>query len=210
MPFSHDRALRDWLHKWSLTISQYWVLEELRLAPLREDALEKAVEGSWSVGRGMEIDLQDAEVAVSSLLSKRIIQEVSTDSLAKIVHVLESPSGVIASGELLLPALGEMTFTLEGARLIVELYEDVFQENPSAEHVDDIGPDGKGCIYACSLQQLSQGILDHRDELVSFANVGQPYPIGPWRSDWWYLNLSGWAVSVQFEQGHKSAESPDL
>lgn len=196
-PFSCRRLLRRWLHGRSLAISHFWVLEEIRVRAPPGAIVRRAVEASWSAGGAMEIDEQDAEEAISDMLSSRIIQEVTPATLATIKRTVESPPGVLASPDLLVPELGEISPTLKGARIVVALYEDVFHENPSSEYVEHISPDGTGRIYARSRQEIAHGLFDHRDEIASFSDVGDPYSIGPWRSDWWYLNLSGWAVDFR-------------
>jgi len=198
MSITNNRLLRNWLRAHGVTISHYWVLGELRLQSLHNSSIvQKAVETSWVWGRDLEIDEQDAVDAISDLMANRLIQEVTPANLENIARTLESPRGVIAPRDLLLPELGEITFTLKGARIIIALYEEVFLKTPSSNYLDDFQPDGSGHIYANSREQIAHGLLDHRKEIISFANVGELYSIGPWRSDWWYLNLHGWAVEIQ-------------
>lgn len=144
----------------------------------------------------MEIDEQDVAEAMSELFSRRMIQEVTPAVLANISRLLASPPNVIAPADLLLPELGEITFTMKGARLLVALREDVLKAYPSSLYLNDLAPDGSGHIYANSLDLIARAVLDLGAEIRSLARVGNTYGIGPWRSDWWYLNRSGWAVEI--------------
>ena len=128
MSITNNRLLRNWLRAHGVTISHYWVLGELRLQSLHNSSIvQKAVETSWVWGRDLEIDEQDAVDAISDLMANRLIQEVTPANLENIARTLESPRGVIAPRDLLLPELaGKPTPSVRlGAAGLPAIHSDV-------------------------------------------------------------------------------------
>jgi hypothetical protein len=202
----HQKALRNWLATAHLEAMHYWVLEELRLASWpRSSIIRRATDGSQSLEGGWEIDERDADDAISDLIARGLAQEVIPESLERITNILQSPSEVRASS-LLLPEVGEIAFTLKGARLVVALYNDIFRMYPSSHYVID-EKEGRRCsIYGISEDAIAQALWEHRQEVPGIKCVGSRYPIDHWRSDWWYLHQSGVAIDIianEF-QGHHS------
>ncbi len=199
MMINEAKALRKWLSGSGLNPVHYLILSELRLSSWTPaELVHRATSASRDEGGGWETTEDDVAEGIEELKTRRLIEEVTPSRLERIQQVFHSPKDVLGSDDVL-PELGEISLTLRGAQMVVALFEDVFHMYPSSFYTFQSDASGRvRRIFGISQESVLQAIWDNRNDIVTFANVGPMYPIDSWRSDWWYLHQSGWAVDITY------------
>lgn len=176
--------LRDRLRSFSLTYHQYLILQLPFYEPRNYKNFPGYARALAPFGFDMPTDDQCFR-AMERLLGRGLVDLVTSESLKRIKLYLRcnSARGPMAG----LPYLGQLDLTLAGFGIWEQLWKLNDRAPDEIQSVNYVYRSPRtAIIFACDEWAAYSSAADS-----DFTPIGEPIPIGPWRSNWWHLMPTG-------------------
>jgi hypothetical protein len=174
----------------SLSVTEFHILNTVHYDPHTAGELVRVAASEseqWS-GRLPGASRSECEEALTSLLSKGLLQVVDMSAIAEIeANLATSPARSLFG----LPQPGEIDFTQEGGRLWQRLDSEVFGARESAgwcgfgesnEEDGTFRSEYLGETVQVVRESIASHLVNNTSEIISIEG---PAPIGTWRGHWW-------------------------
>lgn len=195
---NRDTAIYQFIEKHNITTFEYCAILTLIHYPFPIEKLSKMTSGESEYGMFGSPSIQECEVAINSLILKKIILVVNKKALDE-MHKSLPKNEILEAIEL--PEIGDVEFTKKGGEVVIDLFKVYNWDSDIAWGSEaDISPTHIR-LFNTTSKNIDKDIelfVSQNKKIIS--SISSPKPIGPWWSRCWLRFPKGVVVDIKLTE----------